>query len=100
MAWAENPRLQRRGRVRGPLIRGSSDENNRNAVPTFGQMTLKLQTAHPRQLHVENKARYFLQTTGFQKFLRGTEEFNRKVQRSHKSSCGFPKGIIIVYDGK
>src|SRR2546428_8590776 len=40
-------------------------------------MTLKMQTAHPRQLHVENKARYFLQTTGFQKFLRGAEEFNR-----------------------
>jgi len=63
-------------------------------------MTLKLKPTHPRQSHVENKAQYFLQTAGFQEFLCGAEEFDRKIQRSHKSSCGFPKGIIIVYDGK
>ena len=62
------------------------------------QMILKLQSAHPGQLHVENEARRLLQTAGSQKRFGGIEERDGQINGLDKSTHRRSYGIIIVYN--
>jgi len=79
-----------------PLIRASSDENDRNAITRGRQMTLKLKSIHAWHLHIKNKARRIVQTIGKQKFIRRGEDLDHKAHRLDESSrCLAERGIIF-----
>ncbi len=85
-----------------PFVGKGSDENGGNGLPGRDQPIMKLNSGHPRHLHICNHAGHFAPASGFQKILGAFERHCNIAQRPDEARQSLAHRLIVVddrYDG-
>ena len=75
MPYQEGPLLQLQGTCPVRLIRGSSNEDDRNVTAGGCQVTLQFKPTHAGHIRIDNQARGVADALRSEKFLRRGEDF-------------------------
>ena len=86
------------GAASSPFIRISGDENGRDHVARFDEMSVELNPAHSRHLNVSDQARRFGDERGFQELGGRGKCVDRVTLHRHELSHGLAKGLIVLDD--
>jgi hypothetical protein len=90
-----------------PIVKGAgpvnvvgvgSNEDCRNGVPDFDEVSVELDSGHRRHMDVGDQASRFDETRGCEEIGRGGERLDGEVQRPHEPSHGLAKVPIILND--
>jgi hypothetical protein len=85
-----------------PFVGKGSDENGGNGLTGRDQSIMKLNSGHPRHLHVCNHAGHVAAASGFQKILGAFERHCNIAQRPDEARQSLSHRLIVVddrYDG-
>jgi hypothetical protein len=74
----------------------SGDENDRESDARRGEITLKIQSAPPRQSHIEDQTGRAVGRFGSQKVGNGSKQARMQARGPQQSSEGFAKLRIVV----
>jgi hypothetical protein len=85
----------------GPVnvIGVGSNEDCRNRVPRFDEVSVELDTGHPRHMDVSDKAGRFNETRRREEVGCRRVSLDIESQGSHEPSHGIAKGRIVLNDG-
>jgi hypothetical protein len=75
-----------------------SNEDRRNGVPDFNEVSVELDSGHRRHMDVGDQASGFDETRGYEEIGRGGERLDGEAQRSHEPSHGLAKEPIVLND--
>jgi hypothetical protein len=86
------------GTVSSRFIRISGDENGRDHVAAFDEMSVELDPAHSRHLNISDQACRFGEEGRFQELGGRGKRLDRVTQHRHELSHGLAKGLIVLDD--
>ena len=88
-----------------PIVQGAgpvnvigvgSNEDCRNGVPDFDEVSVELVSGHRGHMDVGDQASRFDETRGCEEIGRGGESFDGEAQGPHKPSHGIAKEPIVL----
>jgi len=81
------------------IIGIGSNEDCRNRVPRFDEVSVEFDPGHPRHMDVSDQARRFNEKRRREEIGCGRESLDVVAQGSQQSSHGIAKGRIVLNDG-
>ena len=73
-------------------------KDRRNRVPRLNEVSMQLNPAHCRHLHVSDQTDRFNETRGCEKIGRRREDLDSVTERPHEPSHGLAKVRIVIDD--
>ena len=93
---ADDPIRQGAGPVN--VVGVGSNEDCRNRVPRFDEVSVEFDAGHHRHMDVSDQAGRIAEMTGCEEIRRRCEDLDTVAQRPHESSHGIAKGRIVLND--